>query len=198
VAWRRRQPLGELTRIWHRPPVPYEPPPEIAGLSLAELAEAVAERKLPPVEKWSPAQSGDSRMEIRADGSWTHDGAPITRPAMVRAFASLLMRDAEGHWLVTPMQKLSVAVADAAFVATDMTAKDGAIAFRLNTDEIVIAGPGHPIAARGDAATPALYLAVRRGCEARLNRSTYEQLALAADTEWRVASQGETFALVPA
>jgi hypothetical protein len=79
-----------------------------------------------------------------------------------------------------------------------MTAKGGALAFRLNTDEIVIADADHPIIARGDAETPALYLAVRRGCEARLNRSTYEQLALAADGEWTVESGGERFALVPA
>ncbi len=184
--------------LWHRPPVPYDPPPEIAGLSLAELAEAVAARRLPPVEDWSPTNAGDSKMTIRADGTWLHEGSPITRPAMVRAFASLLTRNVEGYWLVTPMQKLSIKVEDAAFVATDMTVKDGALAFRLNTDEIVIAGADHPLIARGDPETPALYLSVRRGCEARLNRSTYEQLALAADDAWHVSSEGETFSLVPA
>ncbi|MGN3973773.1 DUF1285 domain-containing protein [Tsuneonella sp. SYSU-LHT278] len=177
--------------------MPYDPPPEIAGLSLAELLDAVAARRLPPVEQWSPVQTGDSHITIRADGTWIHDGSPITRPAMVRAFASLLMRDGAGYWLVTPLQKLSVEVEDAAFVATDMTNRDGALAFRLNTDEIVIAGPDHPLVARGDADTPAIYLSVRRGCEARLNRSTYEQLALAAGADWRVASLGEKFSLVP-
>jgi hypothetical protein len=57
------------------------------------------------------------------------------------------------------------------------------------------------LVARGDAATPALYLGVRRGCEARLNRSTYEQLAqiaLARGDDWQVTSQGEAFSLVPA
>jgi uncharacterized protein len=177
--------------------MPYQPPPEIAGLSLAELAEAVATRKLPPVEQWAPANVGDSHMRIAADGTWFHEGSAIARPAMVRAFASLLMRDPEGHWLVTPVQKLAIEVEDAAFVATDMTEKGGVLAFRLNTDEIVIAGPDHPLVARGNADTPAIYLAVRRGCEARLNRSTYEQLALAADDEWRVSSKGATFSLVP-
>lgn len=180
--------------------MPYEPPPEIAGMSLGQLAEAVAARKLPPVEQWSPAAVGDSHMAIRADGTWSHEGSPITRPAMVRAFASLLTRDVQGHWLVTPVQKLSVEVEDAAFVATDLTKRDGAIAFRLNTDEIVIAGPGHPLIARGNEETPALYLSVRRGCEARLNRSTWEQLAqLALDhgEGWWVSSEGSTFSLVP-
>lgn len=180
--------------------MPYEPPPEIAGMSLAELADAVSSRKLPPIEQWSPAQIGNSHMTIRSDGTWLHEGSPVSRPAMVRAFASLLMRDAEGHWLVTPVQKLSVAVEDAAFVATDLTERDGALAFRLNTDEIVIAGPDHPLMARGDTETPAIYLAVRRGCEARLNRSTYEQLARIAldrNEEWLVSSEGSTFSLVP-
>lgn len=177
--------------------MPYEPPPEIAGLSLAELAEQVAARKLPPVEQWNPAETGDSHMRIAADGTWYHGGSPIARPAMMRAFASLLARDEQGHWLVTPQQRLSVEVEDAAFVATDMTARDGALAFRLHTDEIVIAGPEHPLRAAGDAETPALYLAVRRGCEARLNRSTYEQLALASGPDWSVESLGETFSLVP-
>lgn len=180
--------------------MPYEPPPEIAAMSLAELAEAVAARRLPPVERWTPEVTGDSHMVIRADGTWLHEGGPITRPAMVRAFASLLLRDAYGHWLVTPMQKLSIAVEDAAFVATDVTETAGALAFRLNTDEIVITGPEHPLTARGDAATPALYLGVRRGCEARLNRSTYEQLAqiaLAHGDDWTVSSGGMAFSLVP-
>jgi hypothetical protein len=178
--------------------MPYEPPPEIAGLSLAALAELVAARKLPPVEQWAPAETGDSHMRIGADGTWWHEGRAIKRPAMVRAFASLLMRDGEGHWLVTPNQKLSVAVDDAAFVAVVLSAKDGALAFRLNTDEIVIAGLDNPIRAAGDAETPALYLGVRRGCEARLNRSTYEQLALAAGPGWSIVSCGEVFSLVPA
>lgn len=181
--------------------MPYEPPPEIAALSLAELAEAVAARRLPPIERWSPAEIGDSHMTIRADGSWLHEGSPITRPAMIRAFASLLLRDAEGHWLITPVQKLSIEVEDAAFIATDVTEREGALAFRLNTDDIVIAGPDNPLIARGDVSTPALYLAVRRGCEARLNRSTYEQLAqiaLVQGDDWQVESGGATFSLVPA
>lgn len=178
--------------------MPYEPPPEIAGLSLAELAEQAAARKLPPVEQWTPARTGDSRMRIAADGTWYHEGAPIARPAMARAFASLLLRDEVGHWLVTPQQKLSVEVEDAAFVAVDVTQREGALAFRLNTDEIVIAGLEHSIRAAGDAEVPGLYLGVRRGCEARLNRSTYEQLALLAGPDWTVESRGARFSLVPA
>ncbi len=182
--------------------MPYEPPPELAGLNLSEIAEQVAARKLPPVEHWAPERTGDSRMRIAADGSWFHDGTRITRPAMVRAFSGLLLRGENGqHWLMSPFEKLSIEVEDAAFVAVDMAVRDGALAFRLNTDELILAGPDHPLIARGNAETPALYLAVRRGTEARLNRSTYEQLAehaLAAGEDWAVTSQGEAFSLLPA
>ena len=181
--------------------MPYEPPPELAALSLSEIAALVADRKLPPVEGWAPARQDDSEMRIAADGKWFHQGSAITRPAMVRAFSTLLSRDEHGqHWLVSPFEKLAIAVDDAAFVATDMTAADGGLAFRLNTDDLVIAGPEHPLRAAGDPDTPALYLAVRRGCEARLNRSTYEQLvqhALALGDQLVVESGGARFALVP-
>ena len=180
--------------------MPYEPPPDLAGLSLAEIAEAVAARKLPPVSSWQPQAIGESAMRIAADGSWWHEGSRIARPAMIRAFASLLMRNGEGHWLVTPQQKLAIEVEDAAFVAVDCVARDSALAFRLNTDEIVLAGADHPLRACGSADTPATYLAVRNGCEARLDRSTWLQLAeiaLAHDGS-TVTSGGTTFSLLPA
>ena len=182
--------------------MPYEPPPDLASMSLLDIAEAVSERKLPPIENWNPTQTTDSHMCIAADGTWFHEGRPLTRPAMVRAFASLLMRDAEGrYWLVTPECRQSIQVEDAAFIAVDLQARDGALAFRLNTDELVLAGPAHPLRAAGDAETPAIYLAVRHGCEARLDRSTWVQLAehaLATGDGSAVVSQGAVFSLMPA
>lgn len=184
--------------------MPYEPPPYLAELTLPDIAALVAQRSLPPVEDWAPHRTGDSAMRIAADGTWFHEGGPIRREAMVRAFAGLLMRDDAGqHWLVTPFEKLTIAVDDAAFVATDCVRAGDALAFRLNTDDLVIAGPEHPLRAAGECETPALYLAVRRGCEARLNRSTYAQLAEIAlaegaeDNGWQVTSQGQTFGLLP-
>lgn len=185
--------------------MPYEPPPHLAGMTLSQIAAQVEARKLPPIEDWAPQKNGDSGMRIAADGTWFHDGSPIAREAMVRAFSGLLIREDDGaHYLISPFEKLSIAVEDAAFVATDMVVReeDGgpALAFRLNTDELVIAGPGHAIEARGESETPALYLHVRRGLEARLNRSTYQQLAdhaLTRGDDWTVSSLGESFHLKP-
>lgn len=180
--------------------MPYEPPPALAALSLAEIAAMVEARQLPPLTQWSPASIGDSEMRIGNDGRWYHRDSAITRPAMVRAFSTLLMRDEVGqHWLLTPQQKLLIVVEDAAFIAVDVAVQDAALVFRLSTDEFVIAGPDHRLHAEGDLDTPALYLDVRNGCRARLNRSTYEQLAhLALDQpNVVVTSQGETFSLLP-
>jgi hypothetical protein len=180
--------------------MPYEPPPELAALSLAEIAVLVESREIPPVSEWQPQHEGDSLMRIAADGRWFHDGGEIRRPAMVRAFASLLMRDPGGrHWLVTPHEKLSIEVEDAAFMAVDVKQEGGALAFRLNTDDLIIAGADHRVIARGDPDVPAIYLSVRNGAEARLNRSTYEQLAQIALAEETLAvtSRGVTFSLVP-
>jgi len=82
-----------------------------------------------------------------------------------------------------------------------MQVREGTLAFRLNSDELVLAGPDNPLRAAGDAETPAIYVAVRHGCEARLDRSTWLQLAehaLAHGDGRSVASQGATFSLVPA
>lgn len=191
--------------------MPYQPPPELASLSLAELAAQVAARKLPPIDQWSPQELGDSEMRIAADGRWFHQGGEIRRPAMVRAFSALLMRDdakdgSGQHWLVTPFQKLSIEVEDAAFIATDMQVKldeagRDAITLRLNSDDLVVLGPDHPLRVRGTAEVPAFYVAVRHGTEARLNRSTYGQLidhalSLGGD-ELAVESMGQRYVLVP-
>lgn len=181
--------------------MPYEPPPELAELSLAQVAQLVAARKLPPLDQWAPETVGDSEMRVAADGRWIHQGGEIRRPAMVRAFASLLLKDGDGqHWLVTPTQKLSIAVDDAAFIAVDVKQEGGALAFRLNTDDLVIAGADHPLRLAGDADNPAVYLAVRHGTEARLNRSTWAQLAEIAIAGGgdSVTSQGMSFPLVHA
>jgi hypothetical protein len=137
-------------------------------------------------------------MQIKADGRWFHDGGEIERAAMIRAFASLLRRDPDGrHWLVTPHEKQSIVVDDAAFIAVDVVQQAGALTFRLNSDDTVVAGPDHPLIALGTAELPAIYLAVRHGTEARVGRSTWLQLVELADAELTVTSQGATFSLVP-
>jgi len=154
------------------------PPSDMARLTLAEIGEAIAEKRLPPVEQWNPPHCGDSRMRIARDGVWYHEGAPIRRPAMVRLFASLLRREADGrHVLVTPVEKLDIVVEDAPFVAIEAKSegqgRERRLAFRLNTDEPIVAGPAHPL--RLFEGRP--YVLVRDRLEAAIARPVYYELA---------------------
>jgi len=152
----------------------------MASLSIAEIAEMAAAQKLPPVDQWDPQDTGDSEMRIAADGTWYHQGDPIKRPAMVRAFSSILRREADDSYaLVTPYQKLSIIVEDAPFSAVELesdgSGADRTLAFRLNTDHLVVADADHPLRFGTDKPQP--YLQVRKGLEAVLARPVYYQLA---------------------
>ncbi len=158
------------------------PPPDLAGLSLAEIARLADERRLPPVERWNPAHCGDSRMRIAADGTWFHDGDPIARPALVRLFGSILRREPDGsHVLVTPVEKLSIAVEDAPFVAVELATEGERearrLAFRLNSGDLVIAGPDHCLRIDARPEGPRPYLHIRGGLEARIARPLFYELA---------------------
>ena len=183
-----------------------EPPPDLASLSLAEVARLLAEQKLPPVERWSPEHCGDSEMRIARDGTWFHQGTPIGRPAMVRAFSRILRREPDGGFvLVTPAEKLDIAVEDAPFVAVEMKAegegRDARLAFRLNTGDLIAAGPDHPIRFFEQDDGPHPYLHVRGGLEALIARPLYYDLAeraLAGDDDPAgVWSNGAFFAIQP-
>ena len=186
-------------------------PKEFSQLSLAEAAEMLAARKLPPVEQWHPERTGDSAMEIRADGSWFHEGGRINRPAMVKLFSTILRREADGsHVLVTPAEKLSIAVEDTAFRAVEMKSEGkGAgrrLVFRLDTDDLVLADADHPLSFGDDPDDPDPRLHVRgtigNGLEARIDRALYYEIvemALAEGAERpAIWSDGACFPLVGA
>src|SRR4051794_4830850 len=164
------------------------PPPDLAGLSLAEVARLADAKKLPPVESWNPSHCGPSGMRIARDGTWFHEGSPIGRPAMVRLFSTILRREPDGAYvLVTPAEKLDIEVEDAPFVAVEMKSegegRDRSLAFRLNTGDLVVAGPGHRLrfAVGEDGPHPTLH--VRGGLEALVARSVYYELAELALTD---------------
>ncbi|HEV7311832.1 DUF1285 domain-containing protein [Sphingopyxis sp.] len=186
-------------------------PKDLSQLSLAEAAELLAARKLPPVESWHPERAGDSAMEIRADGSWYHEGGRINRPAMVKLFSTILRREPDGgHVLVTPAEKLTIAVEDTPFRAVEMKSEgEGAarkLVFRLDTDDLVIAGADHPLTFGPDPDDPDPRLHVRgavgNGLEARIDRALYYELVDMAlgedDGHPAIWSNGARFPLVAA
>ena len=159
-----------------------DPAPDLASMTLEEVARAVAERRLPPVDQWNPQRCGDSEMRIARDGTWYHQGSPIGRPAMVRLFSTVLRREPDGsHVLVTPVEKLDIAVEDAPFVAVALKAEgsgtDARLAFQLNTGDLVTAGADHPLRFTEGQDGPRPYLAVRGRLEALVARPVYYELA---------------------
>lgn len=183
--------------------MPMEELPDLAGLSLAEIATLVEQRRLPPVEQWNPAHCGDSEMRIARDGTWFHQGSPIGRQTMVRLFSTILRREEDGRYvLVTPVEKLDITVEDAPFVAVEMKAEgsgpDSRLAFRLNTGDLVKAGPDHPLRFATSEDGPRPYLHVRGGLEALVARPVYYDLAeraLAESEQPGIWSDGAFFPL---
>ena len=162
--------------------MPMPPPLDLSAMSLPQIAQALADERLPPVDQWNPTHCGNSDMRIARDGTWFHQGSPIGRPAMVRLFASILRREPDGsHVLVTPSEKLDIDVEDAPFVAVEVKSEGEGqqrrLAFRLNTGDLVVACPDHALrfATRDDGPHP--YLHVRGGLEALVARPVYYELA---------------------
>ena len=141
-----------------------------------------------PVEKWNPPYCGDIGMTIRRDGTWLYQGSPIGRAALVKLFASVLRKDEDGKtYLVTPSEKVDVAVEDAPFLAVEMAyqgnGQSQVLTFRTNVDDIVTVDAVHPIRFEAEEPDGGLkpYVLVRGRLEALVTRSVYADLAALAE-----------------
>lgn len=157
------------------------PPIELQGVSLAELQKLIDDRRLPPIDRWNPERCGHSAMRIARDGTWYHEGMPITRPAMVRLFSTVLRREPDGgHVLVTPVEKLEIDVDSTAFRAVEMRSdgegRERRIIFALDSGDAVVLGPDNPLKIVDGDQGPSPRLLVRHGLEAELSRSVYYEL----------------------
>lgn len=148
-------------------------PPAVLPQRFLDAASEYAGKSMPPVEKWNPDYCGEIDMRIARDGRWFYMGTPITRLPLVKLFATILRRDPERYVLVTPVERVGIIVEDAPFLAVEMAeAEGGALAFRTNLDEVIVAGDDHPIRFEieaGGGLKP--YLHVRGGLWARLTRA---------------------------
>src|SRR5471032_2285872 len=106
----------------------------------------------PPVEQWNPPFCGDIDMRIAADGTWFYQKTPIGRPALVKLFASVLKREGDRYFLVTPVEKVGIVVEDVPFLAVELAIVGPeqnvllpVLRFKTNVDDFVDAGPGHAL-----------------------------------------------------
>lgn len=159
-------------------------------------------RGLPPVHLWNPAHTGEIDIVIRKDGTWVHEGGVIGREALVRLFSTILRKDPDGIYLVTPVEKLRVTVEDAPFVAVAVDREGEALRFTTNVGDTVEAGPENPIRVEAGAdGEPRPYVHVRRGLEALIARPVFYELVEMAqerDGTLGLASNGAWFEIGPA
>jgi len=185
-----------------------------ALISRAQADRNAGKDGLPPVERWNPPYCGDIDMEIRGDGTWFYMGTPIGRPALVRLFSTVLRRDEDGMtYLVTPVEKLGIRIADAPFLAVEMSVDEEkgekgekVLTFRTNVGDVVRAGADNPLrfVTLGETDQLKPYLLVRGRLEALVSRAvTYDLLArgeeaeIGGETMFVIRSGGATFPVMP-
>lgn len=150
-------------------------------MSLAHISqqlaasEATGKKKVPPVELWDPPYCGEIDIQIKPDGRWFHDGSEMKRINLVKLFASVIKKEQEEYFLVTPVEKVKIIVDDAPFVLTQWQWQDDtkqAMVVSTNLDDEFILDKHHPliINQRGD-----LYIIVRRNLVAKVHRNVYYQ-----------------------
>lgn len=175
--------------------------------SLASAASRAGARGPAPVHLWDPPFCGDLDMRIARDGTWFHEGTPIGRERMVKLFASILKRESDKHYLVTPVEKVGITVDDAPFVAVDVAREGEGLRFTTNLGETAVAGPEHPVRVVRDPETgePSPYIEIRSGLEALIDRKSFYRLVDLGETaphegeDWfGVRSNGMFFPIIPA
>ncbi len=149
---------------------------------IAATVRAAKTKGLPPVHLWNPEFSGNLDMRIARDGTWYYQGTPINRPELARLFSTILKREGEDYFLVTPVEKVRITVDDAPFVAVDFDVAGEAeaqnVTFQTNMGGTVTAGPDNPIRVERDdeTAEPSPYVMVHAGLEALVDRKSFYRL----------------------
>jgi len=174
--------------------------------SLAQAARSATKKGPPPVHLWNPPFCGDVDMRIARDGTWFYLGTPIGRPGLVGLFASIIKREGDAYFLVTPVEKVGITVDDAPFVAVDFEQVDDALEFVTNVGDTVRAGPDHPIRVVRDPETgePSPYIHIRANLEALIDRKSFYRLVDLGEhgqhegKDWfGLRSQGVFFPVIP-
>src|SRR5262245_54524454 len=179
--------------------------------ALAGSLTEEASKGLPPVHLWNPPFCGDLDMRIAADGTWFYLKTPIGRPRLVKLFASVLKREGDKYFLVTPVEKCGITVDDVPFVAVELRLErpgpEQTLFFRTNVDDWVACGPDHALRFEPETETGGLrpYLHVRRELWARVKRALFfdlvdlgEERDVAGVRMFGVVSAGVFFAMAPA
>ena len=154
------------------------PPAEAAA---AAAKAATREKGLPPVHLWNPPFCGDIDMRIARDGTWYYLGTPIGRAPLVKLFSSILKREGDSYFLVTPVEKVGIRVDDAPLLAVDFEpegeGRQQRLHFVTKTEDRATAGTGHPLRVeRGEDGEPSPYVLIRNDLWALIDRKSFYRL----------------------
>ncbi len=179
--------------------------------SITSVVARAAAKGPPPVERWNPPFCGDLDMRIATDGTWFYLKTPIGRPALVKLFASVLKREGDRYFLVTPVEKCGIVVEDAPFLAVELVVEERpagrVLNFRTNVDDWVACGPDHKLRFEPESLTGGLkpYLHVRRDLWAKVTRALFfdlvalgEERDVAGRAMFGVVSMGTFFPMAGA
>lgn len=174
----------------------------VAGFeNFLSFAGKLENRKLPPVDQWNPAFCGDIDIRIARDGTWYHEGRPFLRQPLVRLLSSILKREGDEYFLVSPVEKMRIQVEDVPFVAVGLTREDDennsapTLVFRTLTDDVIRLDKEHPLRVQTDPANgePRPYIQVRGEMEARIHRPVFYELV---ELGREVIRQGEPHLII--
>lgn len=178
--------------------------------SLAKAAKTAGKKGPPPVHLWNPDFCGDLDMRIARDGTWYYLGTPIGRKPLVKLFSSIIRKDGDDYFLVTPVEKVGITVDDAPFVAIDFDVsgkgKTQSITFTTQVDDMATAGPENPIRVTRDPKTgePSPYVLIRANLEALIDRKSFYRLVdlgthepFHGETWFGIWSRGMFFPFIP-
>ncbi|SMX33588.1 DUF1285 domain-containing protein [Maliponia aquimaris] len=179
--------------------------PSAEGIAASARA-AKRSKGPPPVHLWNPPFCGDLDMRIARDGTWFYLGTPIGRFELVRLFSSIIRKDGDAYFLVTPVEKVGITVDDAPFVAVDFAAEGAGesqvLTFETHVGDRAVAGPDHPIRVERDPETgePSPYVLIRANLEALIDRKSFYRLVERGahhDGWFGVWSSGQFFPIIP-
>ncbi len=154
-------------------------------MSLEKISEQIKKQgsKLPPVELWNPEYCGEMDLQIKANGDWYYAGTIFKRLSLVKLLSSVLKKEQEEYFLVTPVEKIKITVDDAPFVLTQWHWQDEnktIIIVSNNVGDEFVLDATHPITQN---TAGELYVTVRRNLLAKVHRNIYYQwIELAKET----------------
>lgn len=154
-------------------------------MSLESISKQLKDQadSLPPVESWDPPYCGEMDLTIKADGQWFYHGSTISRERLVRLFSTVIKKQDNDYFLVTPVEKLKINVEDKPFVIThwqwlkDLSPKT--IELTTNVGDKVLLDHEHALQLDKN---QNLQVKIRRNLFASIHRNVFYQWAEIADS----------------